>query len=230
MTEQRRCASIRQPLQPPLVGALESLAMLAAPSLFPLQSSEKGQQRILLSSVSWQAYVTLRDGIKSGAVRMAYLLGRLEIMTPKPLHEVTRKQIARPSELLWLARDIPLFGPGQLSYQDEETERGLERDECYARDKDKPISDVALEIMVPRGVLDELEGYRGLGVREVWVLEAGEFRILTLRADDYEVVATSELLPKPDLARIAYFCRTARSARRAARIARRTARGDRGVA
>lgn len=78
---------------------------------------------------------------------------------------VTRKQIARLLELFCLERDIPLFGYGQMTCQAEDTERGLEADECYARDKHKPIPDVALEVAVTRGLLDKLEVYRGLGVR-----------------------------------------------------------------
>src|ERR1041384_7356149 len=184
--------------------------MVAAPSLFPLQDLHTpGEQRILLSSVSWQAYVTLRDSIKSGAVRMTYLEGELEIMTTSRLHEVTRKQIARLLELFCLERDIPLFGYGQMTFQDEETERGLVLDECYARGKDKPIPDFALEVVVTRGLLDKLEVYRGLGIREVWVFESGEFRILTLRGDHYEAIAASEVLPEPNLARIAHFAEQA---------------------
>jgi Uma2 family endonuclease len=184
--------------------------MVAAPSLFPLQDLHtQSEQRILLPSVSWQAYVTLRDSIKSGAVRMTYLQGELEIMTTSRLHEVTRKQIARLLELFCLERDIPLFGYGQMTYQDEETERGLEADESYAREKDKLIPDVALEVVVTRGLLDKLEVYRGLGIREVWVHEAGKFRVLTLRGDHYEAIPLSEVLPEPDLTRIAYFAEQA---------------------
>jgi Uma2 family endonuclease len=180
--------------------------MVAASSLFPLQPShEKSEQRILLSSVSWQAYVTLRDSIKSTAVRMTYLNGQLEIRATSRQHEVTRKQIARLLELFCLERDIPLFGYGQMTFQDEETERGLEANECYARGKDKPIPDVALEVVVTRGLLDKVEVYRGLGIREVWVFEAGEFRILTLRGDHYEAIPASEVLPEPELTRIAHF-------------------------
>ncbi|HET7544829.1 MAG TPA: Uma2 family endonuclease [Polyangiaceae bacterium] len=180
--------------------------MVAAASLFPLQDLHtEGEQRILLSNVSWKAYVALRDGVESPAVRMTYLEGELEIMTTSREHKVTRKQIARLLELFCLERDIPLFAYGQMTFQDEDTERGLEADECYARGKDKPIPDLALEVVVTRGLLDKLEVYRGLGIREVWVFEAGAFRILALRNDHYEAIPVSEVLSEPDLARIAHF-------------------------
>ncbi len=180
--------------------------MVAAPSLFPLQPRHADEeQRILLSNVTWEAYVALRDSIKSAAVRMTYLEGELEIMTTSRLHEVTTKQIARLLELFCLERDIPLFGYRSMTFRKKKKERGLQADESYARGKDKPIPDLALEVVVTRGLLDKLEVYRGLGIREVWVFEAGVFRILALRGDHYEVIPVSEVLPEPDLSRIAHF-------------------------
>lgn len=126
-------------------------------------------------------------------------------MTTSRRHEVTRKQIARLLELFCLERDIPLYGYGQMTFQDEETERGIEPDECYARDQDKPIPDFALEVVVTPGLLDKLEVYRSLGIREVWVFEAGVLRVVTLRGDHYDAIPTSQVLPEPDLSRIAHF-------------------------
>jgi Uma2 family endonuclease len=179
--------------------------MVAAPSLFPLQApSAEDEQRILLSNVTWEAYEALRDSIESASVRMTYLEGRLEIMSPSRGHEVTKTQIARLVELFCLERDIPLFGYGSTTFR-KEKERGLEADECYARGEDRPIPDFALEVVATRGSLDKLEVYRGLGSREVWLYEAGVFQILTLRGDNYEAIPASEVLPEPELTRIAHF-------------------------
>ncbi|HKO52175.1 MAG TPA: Uma2 family endonuclease [Polyangiaceae bacterium] len=180
--------------------------MVAATSLFPLEPRRaEDEQRILLSNVTWEAYETLRDSIESASVRMTYLEGWLEIMSPSRGHEVTKTQIARLLELYCLERDIPLFGYGSTTFRKKEKERGLEADECYARGEDKPIPDFALEVVATRGSLDKLEVYRGLGIREVWVFEAGVFRILTLRSGHYEAIPASEVLPEPDLSRIAHF-------------------------
>jgi len=180
--------------------------MAAATSLFPLQLPRpEDEQRILLSNVPWEAYEALRDGIESASVRMTYLEGWLEIMSPSRGHEVTKKQIARLLELFCLERDIALYGYGSTTFRKKEKERGLEPDECYARGEDKPIPDIALEVVATRGSLDKLEVYRELGICEVWVFEAGSFAILTLRGDHYERIPASEVLPEPELTRIAYF-------------------------
>ena len=128
-----------------------------------------------------------------------------EITSPSREHELDKKQIARFLELFCLERDIPLYGYGSATFRKEDAQRGLEPDECYARGDDKPIPDIALEVVKTHGSLDKLEVYRGLGVGEVWIFEAGAFRVLALRGDHYEAIAASAVFPEVDLARLAAF-------------------------
>jgi len=177
-----------------------------APAGFPVHPrNAEEEQRILLESVPWAAYVVLRDAVDSPGVRMTYLEGSLEIMSPSRTHEVEKTQIARLLELFCLERDIPLFGYGSTTFRKEEKERGLEPDECYSRDADKDVPDIALEVVKTHGSIDKLDVYRGLGVREVWVFEEGTFQLFALRGERYEPVAQSEVLPEVDLARLAHF-------------------------
>jgi Uma2 family endonuclease len=202
----RNCAPKPTDDSPVRQRALESHVIVAATSLFPVQPRRaEDEQRILLSNVTWKAYVALRDGVDHRAVRMTHLEGQLEIMTTSREREVMKKQIARLLELFCLERDIPLFAYGQTTFRKKKKERGLETHECYARGKDKPIPDFAVEIVVTRDALDKLEVHRGLGIREVWVFEAGVCRIVTLRGDHYEAIPASQVLPEPDLARLAHF-------------------------
>lgn len=180
--------------------------MVAVAPLYPTNApSANEERRVLLSGVPWSTYVVLRDSLESPSVRMTYLDGELEIMSPSREHEVDKKQIARLLELFCLERDIPLFGYGSTTFRKEEKRRGLEPDECYCRGADREIPDIALEVIVMHGAIDKLEVYRGLGIREVWTFEDGTFRVLSLRADRYELIGVSEVLPEVDLARIAHF-------------------------
>jgi Uma2 family endonuclease len=179
--------------------------MVAAMPMVPVESSMDQEPRILLSGVPWATYVVLRDSIESASVRMTYLEGLLEIMSPSRGHEVGKKQIARLLELFCLERDIPLFGFGSTTFRKEEEKRGLEPDECYSRGEDKPIPDVALEVVATRGSIDKLEVYRGLGVPEVWVFEKAAFRVFALHAGRYEPIPRSEVLPEVDLGRVAHY-------------------------
>ncbi|HEX6275793.1 MAG TPA: Uma2 family endonuclease [Polyangiaceae bacterium] len=179
--------------------------MVAAAS-FPIQAgAPEREPRILLTNVPWATYVMLRDTVDSPGVRMTYLRGSLEIMSPSRTHEVGKTQIARLLELYCLERDIPLFGYGSTTFRKEEAERGLEPDECYCRGSDRPVPDIALEVVVSLPAIDKLDVYRGLGVAEVWMFRDGRFQLFALRGDRYESLERSEVFPEIDLERIAHF-------------------------
>ncbi len=163
------------------------------------------EQRVLLSGVPWATYVVLRDSIESPGVKMTYLEGWFEFMSRSRTHEVNKKQIARLLELFCLERDIPLFGFGSTTFRKEEAERGLEPDECYTRGEDKPTPDMAPEVVHSHGSIDKLDVYRGLGVREVWIFEAGALHLHALRGDAYVGIESSEVLPEVYLGRIAHY-------------------------
>lgn len=178
--------------------------MVAATPMFPIHSRRPDEeQRVVLHDVSWATYVMLRDSIDSPGVRMTYLRGCLEIMSPSRAHEVEKTQIARLLELFCLERDIPLFGYGSTTFRREEHERGLEPDECYCRGTDKDVPDIALEVVKTRGSIDKLDVYRKLGVREVWVFEEGRFSVFELGSGGYAPLAASAILPEVDLTRLA---------------------------
>lgn len=59
------------------------------------KSSTDSEQRLILSGVSWQQYGTLRLTLDDfPGLRITYLEGTLEIMTPSPEHEISKKTIA----------------------------------------------------------------------------------------------------------------------------------------
>lgn len=179
---------------------------MVAVSLFPIEAPVVAEERrILLSNVPWSTYVVLRDSVDGPGLRMTYLKGELEITSPSREHEVSNTQIGRLLELFCLERDIPLYGYGSMTLRREQKERGLEPDKCYCRDRDGEVPDVALEVIVTSALLDKLEVYRGLGVREVWLYKDRRFEVLALRGDRYERAGRSEVFPEIDLAVIARY-------------------------
>jgi Uma2 family endonuclease len=177
--------------------------MVAARSLFPIEPAA-GEQRLVLSSVSWATYVMLRDSLDHTNVRMTYLEGVLEIMSPSKRHEIEKKQIARFLELFCLERDIPLFAYGSTTWRSEPKARGLEADECYSRGE-RDLPEIAIEVIVSHGSVDKLEVYRGLGIREVWLFEAGDCMVLSLRDSGYGKIPASEVFPEVDLLQIVQY-------------------------
>lgn len=123
-------------------------------------TSETEEQRLILYGVNWQQYKTLQATLNDfPGLRMFYLEGTLEIMSPSPEQEVDKTTIARLIEIHALERDIDLTGYGSTTFRKPAQERGLETDECYCFGQLKEFPDIALEVIVSSGGIDKLSIY-----------------------------------------------------------------------
>jgi len=102
------------------------------------------------------------------------------------------------------AKDIRFYKRGGPSLGDKELGARNEPDESYNLDTLKPYPDLAIEVVVTSGGINKLEGYRRMGVQEVWRWEDGVLEIHHLRDNGYEKSSRSELLPNLP---IDMFCR-----------------------
>jgi Uma2 family endonuclease len=165
-------------------------------------------QLVVLHGVDWKTYCDLRELFDSPGVRMTYLKGALEIMSPSRRHEGYKKRIARLLELFALEQSVPLSGYGSTTFRKAAAERGLEPDECYVLGRelgDDDFPDIALEVVVSSGGINKLDVYRGLGVREVWFWHEGRFRLYALGPEGYAPIARSALIPELDFDELATF-------------------------
>lgn len=161
-------------------------------------------QLVVMHGVDWRTYGALRELIDSPGIRMTYLQGALEIMSPSRRHEHEKTTIARMIEVFALEQDVPLRGWGSTTFKREARERGLEPGECYCLGRDlAEAPDIALEIIVTSGGIDRLAVYRGLGVQEVWIFRDGHFHLHALDGDRYRSIDRSDLVPGLDLAAMA---------------------------
>jgi len=133
---------------------------------------------------------------------LTYARGTLEIMTTSPRREHLKTLIARLVELHALMRGVRIIGFGSATYRREDTERGLEPDECYCIGTKKDFPDLAIEVVVTRG-MNKLEVYEGLGVAEVWVYEDGRFTVYQLGAAGYAPQPASRFFLDLDFAVLA---------------------------
>ena len=165
-------------------------------------------QRVMLYGHRFEDYETLLAvrGERS-AVRMFFLQGVIELMSPSVDHEGIKTTIARLLEAWADEHELEVNGFGSWTLKSAEQERGAEPDECYvvgAPRKDRP--DIAIEVQWTRGGLDKLEIYRGLGVREVWIWQpSGKLEVHALRGERYQLIPRSEVLPTLDLDQLAPF-------------------------
>jgi Uma2 family endonuclease len=157
-------------------------------------------QRILMHDLDWWQYETMLAirGDRAG-VRLTYLEGQLEIMSPSRTHESMKTMLARLLEAYADAKGIVLEGYGSMTMRDAPAARGIEPDECYAIGSAKESPDLAIEVIWTHGGIDKLEVYRKLGVREVWIWESGRLCLHALRGERYQPITSSELLPELDI-------------------------------
>ena len=180
--------------------------MVAALSL-PRRFESLGEQRILIHGVRWKDYVILREALDTPGLRMTYLEGSLEIMSPSPAHETAKKAVARLIETYAFLLRIALNGHGSTTFRKEAKERGAAPDECwmYGRQLEEGgFPDIVLEVIETSPLLDKLAVYDGFGVAEVWIFEGGAFALYRRRRKGgYEKVRRSSFLPDLDFGRIA---------------------------
>ncbi len=154
--------------------------------------------------------MVLRDSLdeQRSGVRLTYLEGALEIMSPSDAHENAKKLLARLVEAYAEELDLDLDGHGSTTFRSEAAERGLEPDECYTLGRNKPVPDIAIEVVFSPPRIDKLAVYRGLGVPEVWVYQDGRLRVWVLGAVGYEERSRSAVLPLLDLELLVSYVRT----------------------
>ena len=184
-------------------------------------------QVVVLYDIPWATYEALlaARGDRAG-VRMAYLHGALELMSPSQDHEGIKTLMARLLEAYAEERGLTLEGFGSMTLKESREERGVEPDECYVLgDRDAGCPDLAIEVVWTSGGIDKLEIYRPFGVREVWIWEDGRITAYGLRDTGYVPLPKSDLLPGVDLAQLASIVGEGRKQTEAVRAYRKALRG-----
>src|SRR5947209_19697845 len=105
--------------------------MSTAPIALPPSRVEDPDDRVILDGIDWwqfETFLAIR-GDRAG-VRVTYLEGRLEIMSPSRTHEMLKKLIARLLEAYADERDLVFEGYGSLTMRNPAELRAIEPDEC----------------------------------------------------------------------------------------------------
>jgi len=162
--------------------------------------------RVILYGVGWWQYESMLAirGDASG-VRIAYLEGALEIVSPSKAHERIKKTIARLVEAYADETGISFEGYGSMTMRNAPKERGAEPDECYLVGGGQGEPNLVIGVVWTSGGLDKQRLYAGLGIAELWVWNDGKLDVYALRGEEYLAVPRSQLLPGLDLALLARF-------------------------
>jgi Uma2 family endonuclease len=178
---------------------------MATTTAAPPAAVRTEDQRVTLYDVSWADFELILQirGDRAG-VRLTYLNGALELMSPSIDHEGIKKTLARLLEAYAEEKGLPFNGFGSWTLKQAIRARALEPDECYSLSAGRPARpDLAIEVVWTSGGIDKLEVYRGLGVGEVWFWREGVIEVNVLVGDRYERRERSALLPDLDLVELA---------------------------
>src|SRR5437868_14676105 len=84
--------------------------------------------RLILYDVSWEEYEQLLDELRDRALRVSYIRGRLEIMSPSLPHERPKEFLLRLVSLLADEMELTLETAGSTTFKAERLAMGAEPD------------------------------------------------------------------------------------------------------
>jgi Uma2 family endonuclease len=178
---------------------------MATTTAAPPAAARSEDQRVTLYDVSWADFELILQirGDRAG-VRLTYLNGALELMSPSIDHEGVKTTLARLVEAYAEEKRLPFNGFGSWTLKQARRARALEPDECYSLSAGRPARpDLAIEVVWTAGGIDKLEVYRWLGVGEVWFWREGVIEVNVLVGDRYERRERSALVLDLDLVELA---------------------------
>jgi Uma2 family endonuclease len=189
-----------------------------------------GEQRVVLSDVSWETYERLlKDLEDSSAPRLTFDRGVLEIMSPSNEHEEYNRSLDLLVELFAEAFDIEIRNLGSTTFKHEEFQRGFEPDSCFYVQNEPRVRgrrrldlrvdappDLVIEIDLTSDSMTKFPLFAQLGVPEVWRFRGGDFQIFGLSGDQYRRQASSSAFPALRAAEVAELLRLSTSMSRTA--------------
>ena len=159
----------------------------------------------MIHGLTWEQLEELDRSLEAFAgVKLAYLDGTAEIMPISQDHEDFKYIIRRLLEVYMEETSIRFYGRGGPTLGNRALKARNEPDESYNLGSKKPYPDLVIEVTITSGGVNKLEGYRRMGVPEVWFWEDGVLAIYGLQAEAYERLNHSNLLPNFPLE---LFCR-----------------------
>ncbi|MGK7894459.1 MAG: Uma2 family endonuclease [Xenococcus sp. (in: cyanobacteria)] len=141
-----------------------------------------------LDNVTWEEYEDLLAVIGDIAwCRISYLDGVLELMCPGIRHENIKEIIGILIVTYCDYKEIDYIPMGSTTYKAKIGKSGKEPDLSYAIGEYKEIPDLAVEINFSSGSIKDLEKYKKLGIKEVWVWDKkNELKIYYLINSEYQ--------------------------------------------
>lgn len=161
----------------------------------------ESNQCLTLYDVSWEKLAAIEAALEDFSnLRLAYLYGTLDIMSPlSQEHEDGKTVTRRLLEAYLEHKGIRFYPRGSKTLGSLQLGGRKEPDESFNLESKKEIPDIVIEVVVTSGGVNTLEIYRRVKVPEVWFWRKGKLAVYHLQDEEYKQVDRSELLPELDL-------------------------------
>lgn len=183
-----------------MLTAVNKLEYLKTMIEFAKSKDAELEQVLIINNIDWQEYESLLNFVEDdGGIRLKYLEGNLEVMSPSGIHEFHKENIGILLECYFLITGIRFYSLGSKTFRLQKKSRVIEPNKSYCINNRKEIPDLAIEFVVTSGGIDSLNIYKKLGFSEVWFWEKEELKVYILEEEEYIQVNKSRLLPHLDL-------------------------------
>ena len=153
------------------------------------------KQARVIHNLTWEQFEEVDRSLEDvSGVKLVYLDGTLEIMTIGEDHEEAKATMRVLLEAYLRAKGIRFYSRGGPTIGRKEQGARNEPDESFSIGTRSQYPDLVFEVTITSGGVDRLEGYRRMGVAEVWYWEDGMLAIYCLRSQGYEKVNNTELV------------------------------------
>lgn len=154
----------------------------------------KEDQLLILTGLSWTDFEQLTNEEYLG-YRASYKNGEIIIVSPGRNHERIA-EIIRVLIVAYCQKYNKSYFPFGSTTLKKPPLVGKEPDAAYAFDEDKNLPDLAIEVIFSSGSLDDLDKYKTLGIKEVWIWQNQELKFYQLENENYQETKISFHLSK----------------------------------
>ncbi len=155
--------------------------------------ASRADQILSLTEMTWDDYEKLTK--ECLGYRISYLNGTITIVSPSKNHERIAEIINGLIKTYCRKYDIVYFPMGSTTLKNPPL-AGKEPDHSFAFETDKSLPDLAVEVTYTSGSVADLEKYKYLGIKEVWLWRNSEIKFYCLVDAEYEEIESSVCLPQ----------------------------------
>jgi len=166
----------------------------------PLLEQPTGEKLVTLKDVSWEQFRGIEAQLLDNRnVRLSYLSGMLEIMSPiGEKHESVKRTLGYLLEAYMRELGIRFYGRGGYTLEETGYASGTP-DESYSVGAKREVPDIVIEVIVTSGTINRKELYKPKKVPEIWFWKSNSIKIFRFNEmGEYEEVKRSQFFPDLD--------------------------------